>query len=59
MTITEGKTEQGLLNFFGDAEVVQQFKDLTNPEQMIEFMWKSAAFQVYTLRFVNDLSLIN
>ena len=46
MTITETKKEQGLLNFFGDAEVVKQFQKLTKPEQMIQFMWKVPHFQV-------------
>jgi len=45
MTIADTKKEQGLLNFFGDAEVVKQFQKLTKPEQMIQFMWKVPHFQ--------------
>ena len=46
MAVTENKPEQGLLNFFGDHEVVEQFQKLKKPEQMIDFMWKAPSFQV-------------
>lgn len=40
MTVIENKHEKGLLEFFGDAETVKEFKKLSNPAQMIDFMWK-------------------
>ena len=52
MTVMDNKHEQGLLQFFGDAEVVQQFKKLKTTEQKIEFMWKVPSLQVgyYSLK---------
>ena len=46
MTKKDNKKEEGLLNFFGDIQLVQKFKELENPQQMIEFMWKAPVFQV-------------
>ena len=46
MTIVDRKHEQGLVDFFGDAELVQKFVNLEKSEQMIEFMWKVPSFQV-------------
>ena len=46
MTVIENKHEKGLLEFFGDAETVKEFKKLSDPAQMIDFMWKVPNLQV-------------
>ena len=46
MTVIDSKHEKGLLEFFGDAELVQQFKKLKTTEEKIEFMWKVPNLQV-------------
>eukprot|EP00092_Neocalanus_flemingeri_P008426 GFUD01009082.1.p1 GENE.GFUD01009082.1~~GFUD01009082.1.p1 ORF type:complete len:676 (+),score=159.68 GFUD01009082.1:46-2073(+) len=47
MPVLENKHEKGLLQFFGDAKIVQQFKKLEKTEQMIEFMWKVPNLQKF------------
>jgi len=47
MTKKDNKKEEGLLNFFGDIQLVQKFKQLENPQQMIEFMWNAPVFQSF------------
>jgi len=40
MYVADPKHEQGLLDFFGNAERVKQFKHLETTEQKLDFMWK-------------------
>ena len=51
MTKKDNKKEEGLLNFFGDEQLVQKFKELENPQEMIDFMWRLPVFQVYNYVF--------
>lgn len=46
MYVADPKHEQGLLDFFGNAELVKQFKHLETTEQKLEFMWKVPSMQV-------------
>ena len=45
MTVSD-KHEQGLLQFFGNADLVQQFKKLKNVEKQIDFIWRTDTMQV-------------
>jgi len=47
MTVIESKHEQGMLDFFGSADLVQQFKALKTSEQKLEFMWKIPTLQSF------------
>ena len=57
MTVIESKHEQGMLDFFGSADLVQQFKALKTSEQKLEFMWKIPTLQVGSL-FILQYNLL-
>jgi len=44
MTVSD-KHEQGLLQFFGDADLVKQFRKLKNVDKQIDFIWKIESMQ--------------
>ena len=59
MTVIENKHEKGLLEFFGDAETVKEFKKLSNPAQMIDFMWKVPNLQVGNNECLKDANYLH
>ena len=50
MIITEEKKDQGMINFFGHPEAVEEFKNLTDNDEMIQYMWKMPKVQVLKIQ---------
>ena len=46
MKETGGKYEAGLLELFGSRAAAQQFESMTDPQQMIQFIWQAPQLQV-------------
>ena len=58
MTVSD-KHEQGLLQFFGDADLVKQFRKLKNVEKQIDFIWKIETMQVGIMHIISLIVIPN